>query len=235
MRCLTTGRQERIVAKDRTGAIELPHKEEFEMSGKAPIDFWFSAGSTYSFLSVMRLPQVSRETGIPFRWRPFNVRSIMKAMNNSFLAGKPEKYAYMWRDIGRRAAAYGIVANVPVPHPIQQIELANRIGVLAADEGWCEAYAQATFRRWFGQGQEPGSEPNVSDSLREIGQDPARVLDWADTPGADAALTAATEEARSLGIFGSPNFVVGGTELFWGDDRLVDAISWYRHGSLLAG
>ena len=50
-----------------------------------------------------------------------------------------------------------------------------------------------------------------------------------------SALEAATAEARALGIFGSPNFVVGGTELFWGDDRLVDAIAWYRHGSLLAG
>lgn len=200
------------------------------MSTQEPIDFWFSAGSTYSFLSVMRLGQVSRETGIPFRWRMFNVRTIMQAMDNRFLAGKPEKYAYMWRDISRRAEAYGLVANVPVPHPIQRIEIANRVGVLAAQEGWCEAYAVATFRRWFELGQEPGSEPNLSDSLREIGQDVARVVTWADSVEADAALSAATAEARALGIFGSPNFVVGGTELFWGDDRLTDAINWYRVG-----
>ena len=37
--------------------------------------------------------------------------------------------------------------------------------------------------------------------------------------------------ARELGIFGSPTFVVG-RELFWGDDRLEDAISWYRYGSV---
>jgi len=198
------------------------------MAKAAPIDFWFSVGSTYTYLSVMRLERVSRETGIAFRYRPFDVRSIMKAMNNAFLAGKPEKYAYMWRDIARRAAAYGIVANVPVPHPIQQLEIANRVGVLAAEEGWCEAYARVTYRRWFEQGQEPGSEPNLSDSLYEIGQDPARVVAWAQTEAADTALHAATAEARSLGIFGSPNFVVGGRELFWGDDRLDDAIVWYR-------
>ena len=203
------------------------------MSDAAPIDFWFSLGSTYSFLSAMRLGDVSRETGIPFRWRPFNVRSIMQAMDNRFLAGKPEKYAYMWNDISRRAGAYGIVANVPVPHPIKQIERANRVGVLAAEEGWCEAYARGAFRRWFEQGQEPGSEPNVSESVREAGQDAARVLAWAETTEADVALSAATAEAKALGIFGSPNFVVGGTELFWGDDRLVDAISWYRHGRVV--
>ena len=40
-----------------------------------------------------------------------------------------------------------------------------------------------------------------------------------------------TDLARDLGIFGSPTFVVG-RELFWGNDRLEDAISWYRYGSV---
>jgi hypothetical protein len=38
-----------------------------------------------------------------------------------------------------------------------------------------------------------------------------------------------TNTAKERGIFGSPTFVVG-SELFWGDDRLEDAINWYRHG-----
>jgi 2-hydroxychromene-2-carboxylate isomerase len=37
-----------------------------------------------------------------------------------------------------------------------------------------------------------------------------------------------TDAARALGVFGSPTFSVG-SELFWGDDRLEDAVSWYRH------
>lgn len=40
-----------------------------------------------------------------------------------------------------------------------------------------------------------------------------------------------TSAARDLGIFGSPTFATGG-EIFWGDDRLDDAVSWYRHGSV---
>jgi 2-hydroxychromene-2-carboxylate isomerase len=38
-------------------------------------------------------------------------------------------------------------------------------------------------------------------------------------------LIAETKSARELGIFGSPSFVVEG-ELFWGDDRLQDALDW---------
>ena len=42
-------------------------------------------------------------------------------------------------------------------------------------------------------------------------------------------LMAETDVARELRIFGSPTFAIG-QELFWGDDRLEDAISWYKHG-----
>ncbi|MBT4955110.1 MAG: hypothetical protein HON24_13555, partial [Rhodobacteraceae bacterium] len=40
-----------------------------------------------------------------------------------------------------------------------------------------------------------------------------------------------TIEAKALGVFGSPSFVVSG-EVFWGDDRLEDAVSWVLRGSL---
>ena len=33
----------------------------------APIDFWFSIGSTYSYLSVMRMPEVVRASGADVR------------------------------------------------------------------------------------------------------------------------------------------------------------------------
>ena len=45
------------------------------------------------------------------------------------------------------------------------------------------------------------------------------------------AFEAATAEARSLGIFGAPTFVTGG-EMFWGDDRLEDAVRWHTIGTL---
>jgi 2-hydroxychromene-2-carboxylate isomerase len=41
----------------------------------------------------------------------------------------------------------------------------------------------------------------------------------------------ATDEARNLDVFGSPTFVVAG-EVFWGDDRLEDAVRWAKKGTL---
>jgi len=147
------------------------------------------------------------------------------------MGGKPAKLAYMWRDIERRAAMYGLPARVPAPYPLAQRDVANRVAVLAATEGWVADYARATYRHWFQDGLEPGSEPNLSDSLLEIGQVPELVLARATSTEISTAYRVATEEARTLGIFGSPTFVVG-HELFWGDDRLDDAIAWYRRGTL---
>lgn len=47
----------------------------------------------------------------------------------------------------------------------------------------------------------------------------------ADGARANERLKAETDAARSYGIFGSPAFVVDG-EMFWGDDRLEEALAW---------
>jgi 2-hydroxychromene-2-carboxylate isomerase len=189
------------------------------------IEFWFTVGSTYTYLTVARLDRVAASTGVRFVWRPFNARPIMQEMNNVPFITKPVKLAYMWRDVERRAGNYGLPIKVPAPYPLREFDLANRVAVLGAMEGWCPEYVRTTYQRWFVAGQEAGSEPNLSDSLREIGQDPARVISLARSQDVGRAYDAATDEARRLNIFGAPTFVTRG-EVFWGDDRLDDAVTW---------
>lgn len=193
------------------------------------IDFWFSIGSTYSYLSVMRLGRVAAETGIDFVWRPFNVRTIMVAQNNIPFSNKPVKAAYMWRDIARRAGKYGLSPRLPAPYPIVDLPLANQVALLGMREGWGKDYVTETYRLWFEEGEVAGADPNLSRALLAAGQDPTDVLDRASGDAAVAALVEETEQAMSRGIFGSPSFFVDG-EVFWGDDRFDDAISWARDG-----
>jgi 2-hydroxychromene-2-carboxylate isomerase len=196
------------------------------MPSSGDIEFWFSIGSTYTYLTVARLHQVEAARGVRFRWRPFSVRSIMQEMNNIPFATKPTKLAYMWRDVERRAALYGLPIKVPAPYPLKEFDLANRIAILGQAEGWCADYVRATYRRWFVAHAEAGSEPNLSDTLAEIGQVPSRVIALARSDAIGEAYAAATEEARRLKVFGAPTFVTRG-EVFWGDDRLDDAIEWH--------
>jgi len=189
------------------------------------IDFWFTMGSTYSFLSVSRLQDQMGD--ITFRWRPFHLLIILQEMNHVPFADKPAKMAYMWRDIARRAKMYGIPASLPAPYPAKQSIVANLVALVGMQEGCGPDFVRAAYRNWFQRGEETGSESNLSHSLREVGQDPARVLALAESDATRALLVQETEEAKRLGIFGSPTFVVG-RELFWGDDRLEDAIAWAR-------
>jgi 2-hydroxychromene-2-carboxylate isomerase len=201
------------------------------MAESPPIDFWFTMGSTYSYLTVMRLAEVEKVTGISFRWRPFHLLTILQEMKHIPFADKPRKAAYMWRDIERRAEMYGVAVCIPAPYPAKNSILANKISVLGLSEGWGKDFVRAAYRRWFQLGQETGSEPNVSESLRDIAQDPLSVLERASAENVNVQLARETDAARKLGIFGSPTFTIE-NELFWGDDRLDDAIKWYRFGHL---
>lgn len=191
----------------------------------AQIDFWFSIGSTYSYLTVMRLTEVEKASGLKFRWRPFNVRQVMVEQNNIPFKDKPVKSAYMWRDIARRARHYGLTPKLPAPYPLPGLVLANQVAILGVEEGWVEDYTRATYRRWFEDGEPAGEEPNISASLKEFGCNPSSVLEAAQTPQAGRGLDEATDEAMKIGVFGSPTFAVG-QEIFWGDDRLDDALKW---------
>jgi 2-hydroxychromene-2-carboxylate isomerase len=165
------------------------------MSAGNTIDFWFTVGSTYTYLTVSRLHNVEAATGVRFRWRPFNARAIMQEMNNIPFATKPIKLAYMWRDIERRALKYGLPIKVPAPYPLKNFDLASRVAVLAEMEGWCPDYLRASYKRWFVESKEVGIEPNLSESLSEIGQDPDRVIEAANAEPVERSYDNNTREA----------------------------------------
>ena len=196
------------------------------------IDFWYSIGSTYSFLTIKRLDNWCIEHDAKINWRPFNVRTVMSEQQNIPFAGKPVKSAYMWRDIERRAAKYHIHANLPAPYPISDLPLANQVALLGITEGWSKTYTQILYDIWFEDGVEAGSETAITEALHRCQRDPRLVLARARRPDIVEALETETRTAIRLGVFGTPSFVVRG-EVFWGDDRLDDALSWVRVGHVV--
>ena len=188
------------------------------------MDVWVSIGSTYCYLTVNRVEAAARAAGVPLRWRVLDVRTLTIRQDNIPFATKPAKLAYMWRDLGRRAAARGLSPRLPAPYPLADLARANRVALVGLEEGWGPAYIRETYRRWFEEGAPAGEEPNLSASLAELGLDPGAVIARADAEATVAALARATDAAEAAGLFGVPSFVVAG-ELFWGDDRLEDALA----------
>ena len=191
------------------------------------IEFWYSIGSTYTYLSTQRLAQIETENEVIFEWSPFSVRSRMIEMENvPFMAEKKrDKIDYMWRDVQRRANFYGFNAKVPAPYPLKEFDLANKVAILGKDQGWIKEYTILTYKKWFLEHLEPGSEPNLSSTLKEIGLDSDNVIKQAQKDEIDQKYLKNTEMAKNKGIFGSPTFIVE-NEVFWGDDRCEDAIKW---------
>jgi 2-hydroxychromene-2-carboxylate isomerase len=198
------------------------------------LDFWVSIGSTYTYLAVMRAEEAAATAGVALRWRIFSVRQIMIEQNNIAFRGKPVKAAYMWRDIARRAAMRGLAPKLPAPYPLEEFDLANQVAVLGLERGWGRDYIRAAYRLWFEKGMRAGEGANLAAALGGLGLDPETVTAEARGDAVRAAYLAATGEAKRIGVFGAPSFVAG-DEVFWGDDRLEDALSWARYGAVRAG
>tara|TARA_B100001057_G_scaffold249049_1_gene249320 strand:+ start:270 stop:869 length:600 start_codon:yes stop_codon:yes gene_type:complete len=193
------------------------------------IDFYFSIGSTYTYLSVTRIIGVEKQHQIKFNWKPFSVRAIMKEMNNiPFPKDKINKVNYMWRDIERRAKGYGFFAQTPVPYPLSEFDLANQIAILGLDIGWGIDYIRLTYKKWFQQGKEPAIDPSISEICKELNLNKDNVISDAKSKKIFDKYKLNTDSARKNKIFGSPSFVVD-NEIFWGDDRMEDAIGWAKH------
>jgi 2-hydroxychromene-2-carboxylate isomerase len=188
------------------------------------IDFFYFFGSVYAYLSVMRIGRLAADAGVSVRWRPFNVRTVMKE-NNVALRTEALKVPYMWRDIERRAATHGLPFVPPPVWPTDPELLHNRVGTLAAAEGWGEAFTVASFKAWIVERMPLGDAATLGYVLAPLGKDADAVISQAKSEEVAGLLEAETSLARSHGVFGSPSFVVDG-EMFWGDDRLEEALAW---------
>ena len=193
------------------------------------VDFWFSIGSTYTYLTVNRLNEVSQKENIKFNWKPFSVRKIMMDMDNIPFTppSKKIKSDYMWRDIERRSKFYGFFAKVPAPYPLKEFDLANQLAILGMNEGWGIDYVTITYKRWFQDGKEPATEPNLSEILQELKLDKEITINKARSLEINNQYLDNTDKAYKNGVFGSPTFIHDG-EVFWGDDRLEDCIKWIK-------
>ena len=192
------------------------------------IDFFFSIGSTYTYLSVTRILEVEKKNQVKFNWKPFSVRTIMKEMNNiPFPKEKLNKVNYMWRDIERRAQGYGFFAKTPVPYPLSEFDLANQIAILGLKKGWGIDYVRLSYKKWFQEGKEPAVDPSISEICKELEINKDEIISQANSKEIIKNYNLNTNLARDKKVFGSPTFIVE-KEIFWGDDRMEDAINWSK-------
>jgi 2-hydroxychromene-2-carboxylate isomerase len=191
------------------------------------IDFWFEFGSTYTYLTVARIRRLANRAGVSVTWKPFMLMPLMieqGMMHGPFLP-YPRKLEYMWRDIERRAAEHGVPYARPSKYPPDEVLTSARLALLGSKEGWCVPFVEEAFRLHWTEDRPIGTADNMRSALVTAGQEPEAAINKAKSPEIKDGLKRNTEEAQLLGLFGSPSFLVNG-ELFWGDDRLEQALAW---------
>lgn len=189
------------------------------------LEFWFEFASTYSYLSAMRLPALAKEAGVDVVWRPFLLGPIFAAQgwDTSPFKIYAAKGNNMWRDMERRAQKYGLTFQRPDPFP-QNGLLAARIATVTPQGAGLISFCQNVYLAQFAAGEDI-SDPVVLTACAVSAGLPKTCLDDAQTPENKHALRLTSEEAVRRGLFGAPSFLIG-DELFWGDDRLEDALQW---------
>lgn len=191
-------------------------------------ELWFEFASTYSYIAAARVEHEARVRGIRVHWRPFLLGPIFSAQgwNDSPFNLYPAKGHYMWRDMERLCDKHGLPFKRPSKFPRNGL-LAARIACLAPGEAWLPEFVRSIFRANFAEDRDI-SDPNViADNLCSLGLDAQSIIARASSPDNKERLRRQTERASQLGIFGAPTMLAN-DEMFWGSDRLEDALEFYR-------
>ena len=192
------------------------------------VEFWYEFASTYSYPAAMRAERAAKGAGVGLIWRPFLLGPIFGAQgwNDSPFNIYPAKGIYMWRDMARICEAQGLTLKEPVRFPQNGLKAA-RLALLGQDEDWGAEFTRRVYLANFAGQKDISDEAVLTGILSSLGLDAGALLVRSNEQANKDRLKAQTEEAIAKGIFGAPSFVVGG-ELFWGNDRLDDALDWAK-------
>jgi 2-hydroxychromene-2-carboxylate isomerase len=193
------------------------------------LQFWFEFASTYSHVAAQLVEARAAARGVRIEWRPFLLGPIFakQGWNDSPFNLYPAKGAYMWRDMERSCAKHGIAFRRPSTFPRNGL-LAARVALAAEAEPWLPAFVRRVYLANFAEDRDIADPATVRSVLEAAGAGtPEAWLERAGSTAVKQKLRERTDEAIALGIFGAPTFVAGG-ELFWGQDRLDDALDAAR-------
>ena len=199
------------------------------------IEFWYEFASSYSYPAAMRIERMAEDAGVAVAWRPFLLGPLFneqQGLTDSPFNAFPVKGRYMWRDLERICEDEGL----PLVHPSQfprNTLLAARIAICGLDDGWTPAFSRSVYDANFAHDRDISDPAVLAELVAEAGGAPEATLEAAGSAAVKDRLKDHVNQAKGRGLFGSPSFVTADGELFWGNDRLEQALEWAaQHQSL---
>jgi 2-hydroxychromene-2-carboxylate isomerase len=185
--------------------------------------FYFDLGSPYAYLTAERISGIFTDAELEQpEWQPILLGGLFRELGRDSWGNGPGRAEGM-AEVERRAAAYGLPPIVwPQPWPGDGL-FAMRVATFAKQTGRTVSFALAGFRQAFAAGRDLGAPENVLIAAAACELHPRALIKAVETKAVKGSLREATEQAARRGVFGVPSLVVG-DEVFWGDDRLEEAV-----------
>ena len=193
------------------------------------LEFWYDFASTYSYPAAMTVARRGADAGVAVAWKPFLLGPLFHAQQG--IADSPfnlhkEKGAWMWRDLARACERAGMALKRPTVFPRNSLHAARAALACEAEGLDVGVFSRAVFDANFARDQDISDVGRLGEICAEIDYPGGEVMARAASDPIKQALKDQTARAMAKGLFGAPSFVADDGELFWGFDRMEEALAY---------
>jgi len=188
------------------------------------IEFFFDCSSPWTYLAFHNIQPLAAEFGETIAWRPILVGGIFNTINPSVYEGRanpvPAKARYSGKDLQDWARLAGLKIKMPPSvFPVNSVKAMQICLALGAAERLVP-FARAVFEAYWGDDADISQDAVLRGFCERLGLDADALLAAQGQQPVKDQLRANTEEVMRRGGFGSPTIFVGGSDMYFGNDRL---------------
>ncbi len=188
------------------------------------LEFFFDCSSPWTYLAFEGVQPIAERHGVAIDWRPILVGGVFNAVNQEVYAARanpnPRRFAYMRKDMMDWARLYGLNIGSPAVFPVNSVK-AMRGALIALDADRLVPYARAVFQRYWIDLVDISQPEVLADIATATGFDAPEFLQQIEEPAIRERLRRNTDELIARGGFGTPTMFVNGSDMYFGNDRLM--------------
>ena len=186
------------------------------------IEYFYSAHSAYAYIGSQLFMDIAKAGGRRIEHRPMDLRAVVAATGpGAHNSRTPKHRAYFsGREIERWAEARGVDILSWPTHHANDIALSNGLLIAAISQGLdVDALAHRFLEAHWRDDADLAAPDTLETLTRDVGIDPAPLLDAVHSADVKAVYEQNTAEAIERSVFGSPTYFVDG-DMFYGQDHL---------------
>ncbi|MGD9603300.1 MAG: 2-hydroxychromene-2-carboxylate isomerase [Gammaproteobacteria bacterium] len=188
------------------------------------LEFFFDCSSPWTYLAFEHALTLFDHLPVEIEWKPILVGGVFNTVNPSVYETRahpvPAKAEYARKDLQDWARYIGIRIGWPPVFPVNSVK-AMRGAFYAIEQGCLVPYARAVFATYWGDLQDISQDDVLRGIADSVGLAADEYFARIASEPYKHRLRATTDELIARGGFGSPTLFLDGTDMYFGNDRLV--------------